>query len=96
MPRKAPPSDIIVKIPDFPDDRERVATDLVALLHRSGVPAAVFLPGQGSDDNVRLFRQFMEQALEMARRCRHPDVRAELEEVVRAHLAELDAIDRGN
>jgi hypothetical protein len=39
------PSEIIVKVPVGPaKDRERIAADIVALLHRAGIAAEVILP----------------------------------------------------
>ena len=41
-----------------------------------------------------LLRLHVGQILNVARRCRYPDVRTELEELARACLADLDAAER--
>jgi hypothetical protein len=71
-------------------DRKRVAADLVAMLARAGVTAEV-VPPSGLNDFLR--RQAA-QLLDAAESCRCPELRAEMEQMARATLAELDRLKR--
>ncbi len=91
----APESELIVNRDGEPgNERTRLAGELVALLDRIGVPAAVLLPGRESSDIAEFLRKYAEQILEAAQRCKHPEVRAHFEDLAHAYLAQPDATKR--
>ena len=86
--RRGPREPIVLPDAAMARERERAAGEVVATLNRQGI-AADLVRIEALED---LVRRRAEQILVAARRCRFPDVRADMEETARAALAELDRI----